>query len=455
LALADVECRSTAAIVELVEKMQSEPDLSASCQCLADHLQQLVPCRQVIVGVCGGRKRSCRVMAISGSLDIDTRSQRIRSIEAAMDESIVRQSLTVWPSPDDSERHALLANRRLAESTSSGSVVSSPVRDGEGRVTGACVFLGEEALPDEPHNLNLIRAAERPVGSCLALQQRAERGRLHRFLSHVAGLPRQWPGRVGLAAALLVAGLMMVPFSYKVKCNCELQPVTRRFVAAPFEGTLERSLVEPGDLVAEDQLLALIDGREIRWELAGILADLNRAAKKRDGHLASHEFGEAKLSQYEVERLQIKSELLEHRSNNLEVRSPIAGIVIAGDLKKTEGAPLRVGQTMYEIAPLDRMIVEVAVPEEDIRWVTPGLSVDLTLEGFPGEHWQGDLVRIHPRSEVKDDEHVFIGEMELTNTGELLRPGMQGRVRITSRRRPLGWILLHRPWDKLVFWLGW
>jgi hypothetical protein len=372
-----------------------------------------------------------------------------------MDEAIVRGALTVWPPPEDSDRHALLAHRRLGTSTSSACVVSSPIRDGAGEIRGAWIFLGDDQLAGQAQKLNFMRAAEQPVGACLKVLGRAERGRVQRLIAGAVALPRRWPGRLALAACVLVAGLMMVPWPHKVKCGCELEPVTRRFVAAPFDGTLERSFVEPGDLVTRDQLLARIDGREIRWELAGIAADLNRAAKQRDGHLAEHEFGAVQVSQFEVERLKLRKELLEHRNTNLEIRSPIDGIVIVGDLKKAEGAPLETGQTLFEIAPLDGMIVEVGIPAEEISRVAPGLPVDLVLESFPGEHWNGELARIHPRSEVKEDEHVFIGEMELDNPGQMLRPGMQGRARVASRRRPLGWILFHKPWEKFVFWMGW
>jgi len=229
----------------------------------------------------------------------------------------------------------------------------------------------------------------------------------------------------------------------------------RRFVAAPFEGKLEKSFVEPGDLVAEDQLLAQIDGREIRWELAGVSADFQRAAKQRDGHLAEHAFGEAQLSRLEMQRLELKTRLLQHRTNHLEIRSPVEGIVISGDLKKAEGVPLTVGQTLFEIAPLDRMIVEIGIPEPDIAHVGEGRAVRVVFDAYPDKQWQGVVERVHPASEIKDRRHVFIAELTLQNPFALLRPGMQGRAKITSDRHALGWNLFHKPWERLIFWLGW
>ena len=113
------------------------------------------------------------------------------------------------------------------------------------------------------------------------------------------------------------------------------------------------------------------------------------------------------------------------------------------------------GQTLFEIAPLDRMIVEIAVPEPDIAHVAPGLPIQVAMDAYPGRTWQATLERIHPRSEIKDHDHVFIGEIALDNPYALLRPGMQGRAKITAARHPLGWNLFHKPWEQLVIWLGW
>ncbi len=137
------------------------------------------------------------------------------------------------------------------------------------------------------------------------------------------------------------------------------------------------------------------------------------------------------------------------------IRSPIAGIVVAGDLAKSQGVPLTVGQTLFEIAPLEAMIVEIAIPEDDIRFVTSRMCVDIRLDAFPFERWSATLDRISPRSELKDNENVFIGEATIPNPGGKLRPGMRGKARITTIRRPLGWNLFHKALAAVAGWMGW
>ena len=77
--------------------------------------------------------------------------------------------------------------------------------------------------------------------------------------------------------------------------------------------------------------------------------------------------------------------MLEHRSENLEVRSPIDGIVIGGDLKRAEGVPVQVGQTLFEVAPLASMDVEIEIPGGEIALLKGGLPVQVVLDAFPGK----------------------------------------------------------------------
>jgi multidrug resistance efflux pump len=231
--------------------------------------------------------------------------------------------------------------------------------------------------------------------------------------------------------------------------------VIRRYIAAPFEGTLERSLVEPGDLVAAEQVLARMDDRDVRFELAGLEAEFQRAAKQRDAHLAAHDYGAAALSKFEMERLDVKRRMFEHRQERLDVKSPIDGIVVSGDLKRAEGIRLTTGQRLFEVAPLDAMIVEIAVEESDIAYVQAGQTVTVVPDAFPDRRLTAVIERVHPRSEVRDGAHVFIAEVRVQNADGLLQPGMRGRAHVSSGQCALGWRLLHKPWEQLRLRWGW
>jgi multidrug efflux pump subunit AcrA (membrane-fusion protein) len=292
------------------------------------------------------------------------------------------------------------------------------------------------------------------MAAVLRTVQQAQLGpgqRWYRRLRRAAGSHRL---RVWSALSVLAAAALAVPVPHRVECDCAIEPVVRQFIAAPFGAPLEASLVRPGDEIAEGQLLARLDGREVRWELAGVEADFQRAARERDGHMAQHDSGAARLSELQMERLQLQTKLLEHRAEQLEIRSPLAGLVISGDLDQAIGAPLEIGQVLFELAPLERVVVELKIPEQDVPYAQVGQPVRFWLESQPDEPRDGRIARITPRAEIVDGMSVFVAEVPFENHAAWLRPGMQGTARIDVGECRLGWRLFHRAWETARVWFG-
>jgi hypothetical protein len=452
---AEQELGAAAAIIDLAARLEKAKNLDEACQILVDEMSRHTACPQVAIGTLASESDSCRLRAYSGdrgtSMAADTKS----AIEAAFDEIVIRDEESVWPPEVETRRTGLLTHRRLIDDGVAECVIGAPLRNRDGSVFGAWVFLGATAMISTPATRQFIRACEYRLAETLNLVKRAERPAWKRSLDGLVKKLGGSPRRTVAFGIAIMAGLYAIPIPHNVNGNCELQPVTRRFVAAPFDGTLDKTLVEPGDVVEKNQLLARMDDREINLELAGADAEHHRASKERDTHLAKQDIADAQLARYEMERLKLRQRLLTHRSENLEIRSPIAGLVIDGDLKRSEGIPLATGDTMFEIAPIDRMVVEIAIPETDIAHAKVGQDVSVSLEGVRGQSLTGKLVRIHPRSEMKDDEHVFIGEVEFDNPEGRLLPGMHGHASIDSGFEPMGWIVFHRPCEAFLFWMGW
>jgi biotin carboxyl carrier protein len=448
------EAQAAAALVELLGKLESCADLQHACFALVSELHDYVGCQRVALGLRRGAK-GCRLRAISGMAQFDARSDIVRALEAALDEALLRDDLSVWPSPDESTRHALLAHQKLCAQCSVSCAVSSPLCDEHGDVVGVWLLLGDSEAIASPEKLAFIRGCRNSIGICLHALLRAEGGPVTRLSRRLGRTWNSWRARIAVAAVILVLAALVIPVPYKIGCDCQIQPVTRRFVAAPYDATLEKSLVAPGDVVSRGDVLARIDEREIRWELAGLVADYHRAGKQRDAAMASHNVVEAQLAKLEMERLELKIRLLEHRVENLEIKSPIDGIVISGDLEKAEGAPLAVGQTLFEIGPLDKMIVEIEIPEDEIAHAEPGQNVSVRLDAYPQRKWGARIEKIHPRSEVREHVSVFVAEISIDNSDRLLRPGMNGRAKLTAARHTLAWNLFHKPWDWCAERLGW
>ena len=440
-----------AGIAELVERIGTSNTLAEAGCLLSNLVKEHLSAEYVFVGQCAPRSPKCRLIAISDLTTFHPRDDLALAAQSVLQEAIARDELTRWPASEA----GLLAHRQFAATHSVEALVASPLRDYSGRLVGAWMAAGSDFVFRHDHALRFLRAAETPVATALQLVARCESSRLQQSLDAVIHFFLGTRGRIGAIAAGVLAAVACIPVTYEPPGDCTVEPLTRRFVAAPFDGPLEEALVRPGDEIAEGDLLARMDGREVRWELAGIRAELHRATKERAGHLAAHESGQAAIAGHDVDRLQMRTQLLERRDQELEIRSPIAGVVVSGDLKDAEGMPLETGQMLFEVAPLSRMKVEIAIREDDLPYVRPGMQATIQLHAFPLRSFVAKIERIHPRAEIRNAENVFLAEIELDNPAGIFRPGMRGKATIAADRYPLGWNLLRRPITATLAWLGW
>jgi multidrug resistance efflux pump len=291
-----------------------------------------------------------------------------------------------------------------------------------------------------------------PVIQAVYRGERSAVGRLRdRFRESIEGQRR----RYAMTAMLTLCSVLLVPVPYRFACTARLEPTARRFVVAPFESVLENTLASPGDVVQEGQVIANLDGREVRWNLETVAAKMAQAGQQYDAALVARKPVEAERARLEVEQLRLERQQLESHRERLQIRSPIRGVVLSGELERAEGASLTTGQSLMEIAPLDELLVEIEVPDDQLRFVNTGSSVSLKLDAFPGRKWRGEVERVRPMGEIRDQANVFIAEISLANDAESLRPGMKGRAKVSGPIRPVAWILFHRPYEAVMRWLGW
>lgn len=442
--------RDAALLLQLLSGMQSKERLQPAVEYLVQRLRQLLGCDSVAVGLAQGRRRACRLTAVSGVSLPDRKSEPVRLFEAAMDEVLSSDDLHFWSVEGAGEASAR-PQEQVALCLHCEAVCSTALKSPDGERLGALILCGPAARLSDPKVVSFVRGVQALLGTSLKLLASAE--------------PSMWTGvvrrlrRAGLRSVLLAmllgAALLLCPVPYRIGCDAELQPVTRRYVVAPFAGLLQRCLAEPGHVVARGDVLASLDAEEIRLQRTSLQARLEQAVKKHDVALAKGDGVTAQVAKLDMRSSELELQILDRRLSSLEIRSPIDGVVVSGDLKRVEGAPLTVGQSLFEIAPLEEMIVELAVEEDAVSQIQLGAHVRLKLNAFPGVAWTGVIDNVHPRTELVKDRTVFIAELHLKDTEGRLRPGMTGWARIHAGKRPLGWILLHEPLQKLALRWGW
>jgi len=447
-------------ILSAVALLSQTDNVDQTCLVLCNHLRKQLAADQVAVSL-AERGDSFRLVAVSDVEQIDHAADWTNDLaEACACGGRAKELIQFPPKPsepgvDQEPAHENAALKKFCLAHQGKGCVSVPLMRGDGSACASVLIVTDAKRLEDPATVEQFARMTQMLGAQVDVMARANQG------------PSQWLSRkfgqmksanwfrgalLGLAAMTLV---LCLPLPYRVSCDCTIQPVKRRFLAAPYDGILDHANANLGDVVTAGDVLAHMDGGNLKIELLGLQAELAAARKRRDTALAQGEVAQSQIARSEMKRHQAKIDLLNEQSKNLEIRSPIDGLIVAGDLDKAEGAPLEMGQTVFEVAPLDRMLVEVAVEQAEVGYVRAEMPVDIKINAFPFRSWTGKVKCICPSTEIVNDKAVFIAEVEIDNEEMKLKPGMEGTAKIRADRACLGWSLFHRPWETVRYWMVW
>ncbi|MEM9827758.1 MAG: HlyD family efflux transporter periplasmic adaptor subunit [Planctomycetota bacterium] len=258
---------------------------------------------------------------------------------------------------------------------------------------------------------------------------------------------------IGCAASIMLA-MALIPVPYRVSCNATIQPYRPRVVASPFEATLLKTHVRPGQVVAAGDLLLQLDGRPLKMELAEIEAKIDQRKKDYTVALATRKVAEAQAASLEQKRLSLRRDLLRGRLQKLDLRSPRDGVVLGSDLDRFVGSPLTTGQSLMEIAMTRQVVVDVEIPAFERRMISRQAPVRIRMDAAGGRSIWTTLQSIEPSTQVREDENVFLARAEIANDGGRFRPGMKGDATVQGPYRPWVWSSLRPAWERALWWVG-
>ena len=179
-----------------------------------------------------------------------------------------------------------------------------------------------------------------------------------------------------------------------------------------------------GDRVSKGQVLVELDRSSLlqsEVQLENLKTDLQRyETLYKEGGISKQSLDQM---QTQVNASQVAYDnLLE----NTVLRSPVTGTVTArnydpGDLYGSAGPILTIMQ-------IDRVKVQVNISEGYFPQVKIGMPVEIKLDVYPGEVFEGKVSLIHPS--VDATTRTFTTEITIPNGNQKLRPGMFCRVAI-------------------------
>jgi Cu(I)/Ag(I) efflux system membrane fusion protein len=111
---------------------------------------------------------------------------------------------------------------------------------------------------------------------------------------------------------------------------------------------------------------------------------------------------------------------------HLTIYAPLSGTVIEKQVRV--GQYVEEGDLLYRIAELDPIWLYLDIYEYDIGWIEYGQSVEVTLEAFPGEAFQGVVTFIDPF--LDDKTRAVKVRVNLKNPDRRLKPAMYASATI-------------------------
>ena len=445
--------------LDLLAATLGHRDLPGAAATLANQLAVLLRSGRVSVGLLDAGR--LQLLAASGSAGIESTTALSGAVRAAMEEAI-RQGV-VLASPDESiaALRETAAQRLLLQATRCGAVWTLPFAAGT-EVIGAVTIEWPAAAPADPAQRERCASMLALAGPLLATLQRAGETPARRLRAAWATRLRELGGprhpflKVGSAAALVLLVLAaVVPGTHRVAGDAVLRGSVQRVVLAPVDGYVATATARPGDVIAAGDVLAKLDDQSLQLELAKWQAEYDRLVNEYRDAMSQLDSAKVGVLRAEIDRAAAEFELAEDNLARSEIRAPLAGVVVSGDFTQKIGAPVRRGDTLFELAPLDGYRIGVRVAEGDIGGVKPGQRGRLLLQSLPGEGVDIVVERVTPVSEVIDGRNVFEVEARLLGAAPLeLRPGMQGVAKLDVGRARLLWLWTHRAadWLRVTLW---
>jgi len=224
-------------------------------------------------------------------------------------------------------------------------------------------------------------------------------------------------------------------------------------------GVIKRVLVDVGASVSKDDVLIKIVSSEIADAKVDYLTALaNESLKeliyKREKGLfekkitSQREFQQA-LAEYQVAKnttntkhqqllnygfteVEIK-DIVETQSSSsvLPIRAPFSGTII--ERNAVIGEAVGLGDTLFSLADLSTMWLELSIPENMLLYFKIGNAVEASFDSIPGEKMHGHIIWL--ASSIDEDSRMLKARAIVQTPDFLLKHGMFGQVSLLPEQQ--------------------
>jgi multidrug resistance efflux pump len=446
-----------AAALDIVAVANEHDRAEAAAMAVANEMATRLEASRVAVGLDAGR--GTRLMALSHTAWFRRDTTMTASIEQAMDEAAEqRATIRVPPAEGDVARIQVAHEALISTWDATGAFTTFPLLTDRGPV-GAITVVHETPPPDSVVRLGEAICAL--LGPILDHKRRARRlvsGRvvdgLRDAVSVVTG-PRHIAWKLAAGAVVMaVVAACLIQTDFRVSAKAVLEGRVQRAVPAPFEGFIATAPAKAGDIVHAGDVLATLDDRDLLLDKVRWQSEAERLVLKSREAMSKHDPGTSGQLDAQLRQTEAQAALTAEKLARTQIRAPIDGLLVSGDLSQSIGAPVEIGKVLFEVAPLDDYRVIVRLDERDIRYVKPGQAGTVLLHGMTGDSVGFTVQRVASVAEPEGGHNTFRVEGTLDAAPDSLRPGMEGVGKIDIARHSYAWVWTRSivNWARMLIW---
>jgi putative peptide zinc metalloprotease protein len=255
--------------------------------------------------------------------------------------------------------------------------------------------------------------------------------------------------RRSIAVAVGIAALLLAPFRHdSVVGRFILEPNSRVTVRAEVPGIVTDVYVDEGKPVAAGAPVVRLRNLPLQSKLARSEAEyVVTSGRAVAATLRYNNFGPVIKERESLARQTVE---LSSEAANLDVKSPISGVVLTPRVTDRIGAYVTEGTELAEIADLSQLRARIYVSEHDVYKLRVGSHASLQVEGILRK-WDAHALAISALSTEIDPglgdqtqykgllpPNFYLADLIVANPDGVLKPGMTGTARIYGQRQSLG-----------------
>ena len=448
--------------LNLAKNILKRPSSHMAAMDMVNQLADQFSCERVSIGFRQGL--TIRLLALSHLASFDSRTQLVRRVEAAMEEAVDQRCTMVYPGEAEQASLVTRAHVELSEQPGGGAVCTVPL-PGRSGLIGAVVlersarraFAREEVAECE----SLVRVSG-PVLDLKLLNERSWYAKgVESMLDAAAGVIGSAYLKLKVLTLVLLAFILILSFvdgRYEVTAQAGIEGSVRQILVAPQNGYVKKAMVQAGNRVKKGQIMAQLDDRSLQLERLKWQSERNKVEKQYQQALAEHDRIELGILGAQIAQVDAELLLVETQLEHTQLRAPFDGMVVSGDLSQSLGAPVDVGQVLFEVALLDSYRVALEIDDNDIAGINKGKHGKLIIAALPQSAIAITVDQVIPIAVSSGVRNYFRVEASLDERADLLLPGMRGIAKIDLGERKLLWIWTHALTERIRFWLlsmGW